>query len=163
MSKLDVYETSGDFTHVVKLDYLQLIQIAAGTNPFNGDALATAGQLPIASIPAGGAVDLVYVDELVAFVGTTSLVIDIGTTGADPDEFINALDVDAMTVPVFNTGDLMVKSAATTTFLGGALPVSAVSADTDIILEITDASIASATAGELLIGFKIFDIRRFQN
>lgn len=137
------------FTDVITLDYVQLQTIGTG------------GQTTIGTIPAGGAVELVMVDESTAFVGTTSLVIDIGTTGADPDEFIDALDVDAMTVPVFNTGDVMVQSAGTTTFLGGALPVSPVASDTPILLEVTDAAIASATAGKLTIGLRIIDLRRF--
>ena len=91
-------EARGDFTHVISLTYEDLQSIGNG------------GQRTIATIPAGGAVALVMVDEATAFAGTTSLVVDIGTTSADPDEFIDALDVAAMTVPVFNTGDLMVQA-----------------------------------------------------
>jgi hypothetical protein len=94
MAKLTVNEASSTFTHVYTIDYVDLI------------ALGTAGQVTIATIPAGGAVDLVVVDESVAFAGSSTVVIDVGTTSADPDEFIDALDVDAMTVPVINTGDL---------------------------------------------------------
>jgi len=147
-SKLGSQE-KGEFTHIYVADYEDL------------QAVGNGGQVTIATIPAGGAVELVYVDEVEAFAGTTSLVIDIGTTGADPDEFIDALDVDAMTVPVFNTGDLMVQSAGTTTYLGGALPVKAVASDTAILLEVTDAAIASATAGKLFVGLRILDPRRF--
>jgi hypothetical protein len=32
-------------------------------------------------------------------------VLDVGTTGADPDEFINALDLDGLTKVAVNTGD----------------------------------------------------------
>ena len=48
---------------------------------------------------------MVGVYESEAFAGTTSLVIDVGTSSGDPDEFIDALDVDAMSAPVLNTGD----------------------------------------------------------
>lgn len=140
---------AGHFTHYAVLDYADLI------------AIGNAGQTTIGVIPAGGAIELMGVYESVAVAGTTTLVIDIGTTGADPDEFIDALDVDAMTVPVYNTGDLFVKSAATTTFLGGALPVKAVASDTDILLEVTDANIASATAGEIVVAWRIVDLGRF--
>ena len=87
----------------------------------------------------------------------------MGTTTGDPDEFIDALDVDAMTVnlPTFNTGDLFVQSAGNTTTLGGSLPVSAVSADTEVVIEITDAAAASITAGEIIIGFRVIDLSRF--
>ena len=149
MSILSNNETRGDFTHVITLDHNDLVDIG------------NAGQLTLANIPAGGAVEFVGVYEKVAVAGTSTLVIDIGTTGGDPDEFINALDVDAMTVPVFNTGDLCVKSAATTTFLGGALPIKSVQTETAILLEVTDTNIATITAGEIVIGIRIIDFARF--
>jgi hypothetical protein len=132
---------AGHFTHYAVLDYADLI------------AIGNAGQTTIGTIPAGGAVELVGVYESVAVAGTTTLVIDVGTTSADPDEFINALDVDAMTVPVFNTGD-----AFTTSYTQG---VKAVASDTDILLEVTDANIASATAGEIVIAWRVLDLGRF--
>ena len=146
-SALTNNEAGRGFTHFYVADYEDL------------QAIGNGGQKTIATIPAGGAVELVYVDEVTAFAGTTSLVIDIGTTAGDPDEFIDALDVDAMTVPVFNTGDLMVQSAGTTTYLGGALPVKPVASDAAILLEVTDAAIASATAGKLFVGLRILDPR----
>lgn len=149
MPKLSNNESIGDFTHVYTASYEDLQTIGNG------------GQVTIATIPAGGAVELCGVYEKTAFAGTTSLVIDVGTTGADPDEFIDALDVDAMTVPVFNTGDLFVQAAGTTTIAGGSLPVKAVASDTDVLLEVTDAAIASATAGELVIGLRIVNLGRF--
>lgn len=141
MSKLTAVENDV-FTDVITLDYIDL------------QAIGNGGQSTIATIPAGGAVELVYVDESVAFAGTNSLVIDIGTTGGDPDEFIDALAVDAMTVPVANTGDAF--TAAGTTEI-----VSAVAADTPVLLEVTDAAIDSATAGKITIGLRIIDARRF--
>jgi hypothetical protein len=149
MAKLTVNEAASSFTHVVKLDYVALAAIGTGGT----DVLIT--------LPAGSAIDLVMVDESVAFAGTTSLVVDIGTTLADPDEFIDALDVDAMSVPVFNTGDIMVQSVATTTFLGGALPVKAVASATPVYIKVTDATIGSATAGQITIGFRVLDLRQF--
>jgi len=148
MPKLSNNESIGDFTHVYTADYEAL------------QAIGNGGQVTIATIPAGGAVELVGVHEKTAFAGTTSLVIDVGTTGGDPDEFIDALDVDAMTVPVFNTGDLFDAGTASS---GGGLTqaVKPVAADTDILLEVTDAAIASATAGELVIGVRIVNLGRF--
>ena len=149
MSKLTVNEAAYGFTDVIRLTHNDLITIGNG------------GQKVIATIPAGGGVDRCVVFEAVAVVGTTSLVIDVGTTLADPDEFINALDVDAMSAPVANTGDLMVQSAGTTTISGGALPVKLVQTDTDIVIEVTDAAIASATAGVIVVGLRIVDLGRF--
>ena len=166
MAKLSINEAaSSGYTDVITLDYLDLVKIIAGTNPHNGAALGTAGQLPIGVIPAGGSMALVSVIEAVAFAGTTSVVVDIGVTAGDPDEFINALDVDAMTtgVAVSNTGDVMVKSVATTTFAGGYLPVSSSASAQTVIFEITDAAMSSATAGKLVIGMKINDLYQFSD
>ena len=141
MSELSNNEAGRGFTHVYTATYEDLQTIGNG------------GQLTIATIPAGGAVELAGVYESVAFAGTTSLVIDVGTTDGDPDEFIDALDVDAMTAPVFNTGDA---------FTGGqSQPVGGTNAAASIILEVTDAAIASATAGEIVIGLRIVDLGQF--
>ena len=141
MSELSNNEAGRGFTHVYTATYEDLQTIGNG------------GQLTIATIPAGGAVELAGVYESIAFAGTTSLVIDVGTTAGDPDEFINALDVDAMTAPVFNTGDA---------FTGGqSQPVGGTSTAASIILEVTDAAIASATAGEIVIGLRIVDLGQF--
>lgn len=141
MSELSNNEAGRGFTHVYTATYEDLQTIGNG------------GQLTIATIPAGGAVELAGVYESVAFAGTTSLVIDVGTSGGDPDEFIDALDVDAMTAPVFNTGDA---------FTGGqSQPVGGTNTAASIILEVTDAAIASATAGEIVIALRIVDLGQF--
>ena len=141
MSELSNNEAGRGFTHVYTATYEDL------------QAIGNAGQLTIATIPAGGAVELAGVYEAEAFAGTTSLVIDVGTSGGDPDEFIDALDVDAMSAPVFNTGDA---------FTGGqSQPVGGTNTATSIILEVTDAAIASATAGKIVIGLRIVDLGQF--
>jgi hypothetical protein len=141
MSELSNNEAGRGFTHVYTATYEDLQTIGNG------------GQLTIATIPAGGAVELAGVYESVAFAGTTSLVIDVGTTSGDPDEFIDALDVDAMTAPVFNTGDA---------FTGGqSQAAGGTNTAASIILEVTDAAIASATAGEIVIGLRIVDLGQF--
>lgn len=141
------------YTDVIRLTAADLIAIGNG------------GTRQIATIPAGGAVSLCAVIESVAVVGSTSLVIDVGTTLGDPDEFINALDVDAMTtgLPTFNTGDVFVQSAGTTTIAGGYLPKGAASASTPVYIKVTDAAVTSITAGEILIGFEILDLTQFQS
>ena len=127
-------------------------------------AIGTGGTRQIATIPAGGAVSLCAVTNTVDIVGSSSLVIDVGTTIADPEEFINALDVDAMTVglPTFNTGTSFVQTAGNTTIKGGVLPVGAASASTPVYIKVTDAAIASITAGEILIGLEILDLTQYR-
>lgn len=147
MAKVAVNEL-GSFTDVVRLDYNDLIAIGNG------------GTRVIAQIPAHGAVELVGVANTVDIAGSSTLVIDVGTTVADPDEFINALDVDAMTVPVFNTGDQYTAGTATSTSgLTQAVKQSASAAD--IYIKVTDSAIASLTAGEIVIGLRIVDLAKF--
>ena len=139
------------FTDVIRLTATDLIAIGNG------------GTRQIATIPAGGAVSLCAVIESVAVVGSTSLVINVGTTLADPDEFIDALDVDAMTtsLPTFNTGDVFVQAAGTTTIAGGYLPKGAASASTPVYIKVTDAAVTSITAGEIIIGLEILDLAQY--
>ena len=127
-------------------------------------AIGNGGTRQIASIPAGGAVSLCAVTNTVDIAGSSSLVLDVGTTIGDPDEFINALDVDAMTVglPTFNTGESFVQAAGTTTIAGGLLPVAAASSATPVYVKVTDAAVASITAGEVLIGIQILDLTQYR-
>ncbi len=141
MSELSNNEAGRGFTHVYTATYEDLQTIGNG------------GQLTIATIPAGGAVELAGVYEAEAFAGTTSLVIDVGTSSGDPDEFIDALDVDAMSAPVFNTGDAFTGNQSQAA--GGTNTAAS------IILEVTDAAIASATAGKIVIGLRIVDLGQF--
>ena len=143
MARLTVNEagTSG-YTHVISLSSDDLAKIKLGTDPFNGETLGTAGQLPIATIPAGGAVELAGVFESTALVGATDITLDVGTTAGDPDEFIDALDVDAMSAPVFNSGD---------SFTGNQSQAVPFQAETTILAEVNGTT-ASLTAGNIVIG-----------
>ena len=138
------------YTDVVKITAADLI------------AIGTGGTRRIATIPAGGAVELCTVTNTVDIVGSSSLVIDVGTTIGDPDEFINALDVDAMTVglPTVNTGDQFTAGTAVSTS-GLSQAVAQASAATPVYIKVTDAAVASITAGEIMIGFRILDLTKF--
>ena len=150
MSKLTNNERS-PYSDVIRLTAADLVAIGNG------------GTRQIATIPAGGAVSMCAVIESVAVGTTSTLVIDVGTTLADPDEFINALDVDAMTtgLPTFNTGDLFVQASASTTFAGGILPKAAASASTPVYIKVTDANISTLTTGEIIIGLEILDLAQY--
>jgi hypothetical protein len=152
MPQLTVNESAGDFTHVVKLNYLQL------------QAIGTGNSKTILTLPAGSAVDLVGIVNSVDIVGSSTLSVEVGYVGTTA-AFIAAWDVDAATVcmPVFNTGsDLAAASATATTIKGGSLPVKAVSADTAVVIKVTDSSLASITAGEIIIGFRVINLCRFR-
>ena len=150
MPQVTVNESIGDFTHVVKLNYLDLIAIGTGLTK------------NLIKLPAGSAVDLVGIINTVDFAGSSTVVIDVGYSGA-ATAFISAWDGDAATVmlPVFNTGTDFVQTAGNTVIEGGSLPVKAVSSATDIRLTITDAALASLTAGEIVIGFRVINLGRF--
>lgn len=155
MSELNVQEKS-PFTHIIKLTYSDLKSIVLGTDPFTGATLGTAGQLPIATKPAFGAVSLCGVAETTALAGASDIVFDIGTTTADPDEYIDALDVDAMTAPVFNTGDAFNDG----TTAGVINVVDGTNAAESIILEVGGTT-GDLTAGEVVIGLCIVDLGKF--
>ena len=152
MARLTVNEagTSG-YTHVISLSFDDLAKIKLGTDPFNGETLDTAGQLPIATIPAGGADELAGVFESTALAGASDITLDVGTTGGDPDEFIDALDVDAMSAPVFNSGD---------SFTGSQSQAVPFQAETSVLAEVNGTT-ASLTAGNIVIGLRIIDLGSF--
>jgi len=146
-NQLSNNELMGDFTEVITLT-LADIQ-AAGTT-------ATA----FATIPAGGGVDVAMVFEAEALAGTTDITLDVGTTEGDPDEFIDALDVDGMSAPVANTGESFVQGAGNTTIEGGSLPVGLTQADATVYYKFGGTT-ANLTAGKVVIGLRIFDLGRF--
>lgn len=137
---------------VYKVTYSDLVAIAAAPNSIQ----------KIAQVPAGGAVEWAYVVQTVAEAGATDIVFNVGTTIADPDEYIDALDADAMTLnlPVANTGDLMVQAAGNTTILGGLRPVSLTATALPVYLKV-GGTVANLTAGEWLIGIRIWDTLKF--
>ena len=134
------------FTDFVRLSYVDLQAIGTGLTK------------QIGNIPIGGSVELVGVVNSIDIAGSSSLVVDVGVSGT-AGAFIASWDVDAATVglPVYNTGTLFVQAAGNTTIAGGSLPVKAVSAATPILLKVTDAALASITAGEIVVVFRILD------
>jgi hypothetical protein len=140
MAKVSINELGG-FTDVIRLDYNDLKAIGNG------------GSLVIAKLPANSAVELAAVANTVDIAGSSTLVIDVGTTSGDPDEFIDALDVDAMTVPVFNTGDQFTS--------GYSKAVKAVASETEVYVKVTDSAVASLTAGEIVIALRVLDLNKF--
>ena len=152
MARLTVNEagTSG-YTHVISLSFDDLAKIKLGTDPFNGETLGTAGQLPIATIPAGGAVELAGVFESTALAGASDITLDVGTTGGDPDEFIDNLDVDAMSAPVFNSGE---------SFTGNQSQAVPFQAETSVLAEVNGTT-ANLTDGNIVIGLRIIDLGSF--
>jgi len=121
-------------------------------------ALGTGNQVTVGSHPAGGIVTRAAVFEITTSAGTsTDLVLDVGTTGADPDEFINALDLDGLTKAAFCTGDAFVgtdSGAATTSNVINGVVNNTASA-LPIYAEVNFTG--TVTAGKWLICLEILD------
>jgi hypothetical protein len=117
--------------------------------------IGAANQKIIGYIPAGGIVDACAIVVRTAFGGTSSdITIDIGTTAADPDEFINALDLDGLTKVSYNQGDTLLNSAAgwVTNNTAASIP---------IYMEINGTlTAAGVAAGEWTIAWRLLDPAR---
>ena len=140
-----VNEANGDFTHYAVIDFQDLQRSGFLSN------LGAANQVKLASIPAGGGVVYCVAYERTAFAGATDITLDVGTTAGDPDEFIDALDVDGMSAPVFNSGD---------GFTGNQSQAVPYQAETTILAEVNGTT-ASLTAGNIVIGLRIIDLGSF--
>jgi hypothetical protein len=140
-------EATGDFTHMAIFDYNDIANNATSSN-----------QVTIAQIPAGGSVELAYVYEKTELAGATDITLDVGTTAADPLEFIKDLDVDGLGgSAAYNTGESFTttEGAANKLILAGTS-----SAAVDVLAE-WNGTVASLTAGEVVIGLRILDPARF--
>ncbi len=149
MSKLTINESSGDFTHVLVLTAQDIVN--------SGGSQTVWGQ-----IPAGGAVDVAFAVESVALVGASDISLEVGM-GTDDDLLIDSFDIDANAgATVYNTGESFVQSAGTTTVEAGAAPVagSGGAAATNLIYKF-GGTVADLTAGEVIIGVRVFDPIRF--
>ena len=157
MAKLTVNEAVGDFTHVLTLSAQDIVN--ASTN-----------QTIWGQIPAGGAVDVAFAVESVALAGATDITLEVGT-GTDDDTLIASFDVDGNNgVTVYNTGTAFVlASAATTDVEAGATPTSGAAsggprvgiASASNLIYKFGGTVANLTAGEVIIGVRIFDPLRF--
>ena len=137
---------NGPITHTIVFTYEDIADNATSSN-----------QVTLATIPAGGALYLAMVDEETALAGASDITLDVGTTSGDPDEFIDALDVDAMTAPVYNTGDAFVASNG-----AGMELVGATATATPVLAE-WNGTVASLTAGRVIIHLGIADARAAAN
>jgi hypothetical protein len=150
MAKLTVNESTGDFTHVLTLSAEDIV--SASTN-----------QTIWGQIPAGGAVDVAFAVESVALVGASDITLEVGT-GTDDDTLIDSFDLDANAgATVYNTGTDFIQGAGTTTVQKLELhPVagSGGAAATNLIYKF-GGTVANLTAGEVIIGVRVFDPMRF--
>lgn len=143
VSKL-VNNESIEETYVYVADFAHIAANATSSN-----------QVTIGEIPAGGGVKQVVVYEATALAGASDITLDVGTTTGDPDELIDALDVDAMSAPVYNTGDLFEAANA-----GGIDLVGLTNTATDIVAE-WNGTVASLTAGKVVVAVTVVNPGKF--
>jgi hypothetical protein len=116
-------------------------------------SLGTGAQKTIAILPPGGIVTSAAVFEQVTFAGTsTDLLLDVGTTTADPNEYIDSLDLDGLTKAAFNTGASFTVGGDANT--GNGVVNNSASA-LPIVIEANFTG--TVTAGEWLIALTILD------
>lgn len=148
--KLSVNEAAFGLNNFVKFDYLDL-----KTTGFLS-TIGAANQRKIGSLPAGSIIDLVAVINTVAEAGASDLTLDVGTTGADPDEGIDNLDLDGITKAAFNTGDSFAVTATGAT-VGPIGILNNTTGAVDILMEL-NGTVANLTAGEWVIAWRQLDL-----
>jgi L-serine deaminase len=144
LAKLTNNEVPTGFTHIAVITAAEIV------------ALGTGEQFTIGSVPPGGVVDACAVFEKVNFTGTsTDVTLDVGITGADPDDFINALDIDGLTKAAYNTGDVLINTAA-------GYYVNNTASAVPILAEFNGTlTSAGAATGEWVIAYTIRDAGQF--
>ena len=148
--KLSVNEAAYGLNNFVKFDYLDL-----KTSGFLS-TIGAANQRKIGSLPSGSIIDLVAVINTVAEAGASDLFLDVGTTGADPDEGIDNLDLDGLTKATFNTGDSFAVTATGAT-VGPIGIINNTASAVDILMEL-NGTVANLTAGEWIIAWRQLDL-----
>jgi hypothetical protein len=101
LGKLTNNEVPVGFTHYALITAAEVVAKGSGN------------QFTIGSVPPGGIVDACAVFEKVASSGTSNNVtLDVGVDAADPDDFIDVLDIDTLVKAAYNTGDALITSGA---------------------------------------------------
>ena len=105
MAKLTVNEAVAGYTHKLAFDYVDL-----NTTGFLAN-LGAAGQRVVGKMAPGDIIDLATLYQVVDPAGATDITLDFGNQTNDPDELIDAADVDGLTQVIYNTGDAFVTNA----------------------------------------------------
>lgn len=145
-----------------KCPYTDIIRLSHNDIIANTVALQ-AGTYQIATIPAGGCIDLVTIARPQGFTATSTLTLSIGTS-ATPTELMAAGTIGGSSAiaPLNNTGSLFVAAtAAATTYKGGALPVNATATAVPVYAKTSAALTSGETTGVVVIGLKIIDTAQY--
>ena len=150
-------------TNNEKCPYTDIVRLSVSDILANTTALQ-AGTYRIATIPAGGAIDLVTIARPEGFTATSTLTLSIGTTSETPTELMAAGTIGGSSAiaPLSNTGSVFVAaSAAATTYIGGAKPVNATATAVPVYAKTSAALTAGETTGVVVIGLKIIDTAQY--
>ena len=153
MAKLTINEAAAGFTHKVAFDYVDLQRSGFLST------IGAANQFKAGKLGAGGIIDTAVLYQVVDPAGTSDLTIDFGVTAADPDEFIDNGDVDALTKVIWNTGDAFVgtdSGAATTSNVVNGYANNTASA-VDLIVEL-NGTVANLTAGSWVLAWRQMEV-----
>ncbi len=147
MPSLSNNERAKGYSHALRFNYADL-----ATTGFLS-TIGAANQKQVGSLPPGGIIDTAVLYQVTDPAGATDLTIDFGTTAGDPDELIDAGDVDAATQVIWNTGD-----ALTSNTLNGY--VNNTTAALPLYMEFNGTH-ASLSAGEWVLCWNQKDIPTF--
>ena len=141
----NTYEVPGDWQYV-RLKY---------TDVQSGGKLDSDGQIEIGTLAPGGICDLGGVIVHTAAAGASDIVANIGYDAADPDEIVDALDLDGLTKATFNTGTDF--NDGTTANTVNVLVNNTASAKS-IVVDIAG-TVADLTAGEWTFLVRTYDLQ----
>jgi hypothetical protein len=160
-------------TNNEKCPYTDIVRLSFSDLLANKTAIQ-AGTYQIATIPAGGTIDLVTVAKPEVFTVTASgaIAVSVGTTsGTSATEFLSAAAMggtSANIAPVSNTGSVFAlapgasySQATASTVKAGATPAPGYGSSTPVYLYIPSTINASETAGVIVIGLKIIDTAQY--
>lgn len=153
MAKLTINEGFKGYTDKIAFDYIDLQRTGFLST------IGAANQKVVGKMLPGSIVKDVTFYQVVDPAGASDLTLDVGTTSSDPDEFINALDVDGMTQVSYNTGDSFIGtdsgSATTSNVINGV--ANNTTSSVDIIMEF-NGTLASLTAGSWILCWNQLDV-----
>lgn len=144
MPKLTTQERGG-YTDAIRLTAADLAAIAAG-----------GGTRTIATIPAGGAIELVSLSTSGSFSASPTGAVSVGISGTAAKYIASAAPNQLVaSAGRFNTGS---------GFTGGATAaIDPVTADTAVILTAAAGNYSAQTSGEIVVALRILDPVRFNN
>lgn len=156
MPKSTVNEAVQGFTHYFRFDYADLQRSGFLST------IGAANQKIIGNLEPGDLIDMVAFYQITDPAGASDLTLDVGTTSSDPDEFINALDVDGLTKVAVNTGESFVGTDSGTDTTSNVINCVAndSASDAPIYMEF-NGTLSSLTQGEWVIAWRQASLRGF--